>query len=32
MYKAERFKINAEMDKKGEIIEKNIEGYRAEKY
>jgi hypothetical protein len=32
MYKAEKFKIDPEFDKKGDIIEKQIEGYRAEKY
>ena len=32
MYKAEKFKISPDLDKKGEIIEKSIEGYRAEKH
>ena len=32
LYKAEKFKIDAECDKKGQIIQKTIEGYSAEKY
>lgn len=32
LFKAEKFKIDPELDRKGFIIEKTIEGYRAEKY
>ena len=31
-YKADKFQMEPEHDKKGEIRSKNIEGYRAEKY
>lgn len=31
-YKAEKFKIEPVIDKKGEITEKVIEGYKANKY
>lgn len=32
MYKADKFKIEPELDKKGEIRSKPIEGFKAEKY
>jgi len=32
LYKADKFKIEPVLDKKGEIVGKAIEGYNAEKY
>lgn len=32
LYKADKFKIEAETDKKGEIRNKQIEGFKAEKH
>lgn len=32
MYKADKFRIEPEVDKRGEIRQKIIEGYKAEKF
>lgn len=32
MYKADKFKLEPEIDKKGEIRQKVIEGFKSEKY
>lgn len=32
LYKADKFKIEPELDKKGEIRQKIIEGFKAEKH
>jgi len=32
LYKADKFKIEPELDRKGEIITHNFEGYKGEKH